>query len=162
MALAGGAAPTAANDWLAVHVTTLLESFYRLTGRHLENPDLDPRSRARAVYEADYALLSHGRQTDPLFNYANATALNLFELDWATLLQTPSRVSAEPARQEARERFMHEVQARGCVEHYSGVRISASGRRFTIEDATVWNVSDAHGTLLGQAACFASWKSHLS
>ena len=37
------------------------------------------------------------------------------------------------------------VSAHGYIDDYSGVRISASGRRFVIRDAVVWNVVDAQG-----------------
>ena len=69
-----------------------------------------------------------------------------------------SRESAEPGEQAARERFMREVLEQGYSTGYSGVRVSASGRRFVIEDATVWNVIDSAGRLHGQAACFQRWQ----
>jgi hypothetical protein len=43
------------------------------------------------------------------------------------------------------------------VDNYSGIRISASGRRFRIENATVWNLADAGGRIHGQAATFHHW-----
>src|SRR3990172_8531438 len=42
----------------------------------------------------------------------------------------------------------------GFIETYRGVRISRSGRRFLIEQATVWNILDANGRSAGQAATF--------
>lgn len=150
-------APEAGNQWLAAHVERLLDSHLRLTGRALYAGPEAGVALARAVFEADFALLSHGTGEDPLFNYANRTALALFELDWAALIATPSRASAERGNQQARERFMREVRERGYAEGYRGVRISASGRRFVIADATVWNVVDADGTYHGQAAAFPRW-----
>ncbi|MEQ8232016.1 MAG: MEKHLA domain-containing protein [Gammaproteobacteria bacterium] len=152
------APPGAANDWHATHVARLLDSHARLTGRALHGAGRCDAAGARAVYDADYALLSHGHGTDPCFDYANRTALALFELDWATLLATPSRASAEPGDQAAREAFMRAVREQGYASGYSGVRISARGRRFLIEDATVWNVIDVDGTYHGQAASFARWR----
>ncbi|HYA80578.1 MAG TPA: MEKHLA domain-containing protein, partial [Methylocystis sp.] len=46
---------------------------------------------------------------------------------------------------------------KGCVSGYAGVRVSAFGKRFRICDVTIWNVTDAHGRPLGQAATFARW-----
>ena len=46
----------------------------------------------------------------------------------------------------------------GFVDDYSGVRISATGRRFFIEKATVWNVRDERGEFAGQAAMFRHWE----
>lgn len=150
--------PHAANDWLVDHVSLLLASHERLTGRALLPADQDAVARARRAFEAPFALLSHGLGDDPLFNYANRTALDLFELDWPALIALPSRASAEPLNQEARARLMREVRERGYIDDYSGVRIARSGRRFVIEQATVWNVVDAAGRFHGQAASFARWR----
>jgi hypothetical protein len=38
------------------------------------------------------------------------------------------------------------------------VRVSASGRRFRISGATVWNLVDEQGWRRGQAAAFAEWQ----
>ncbi len=156
-AAAAPAAPDAGNRWLAAHVERLLDSHLRLTGRTLYAGPETGAALARAVFEADFALLSHGTGEDPLFDYANRTALGLFELDWATLIATPSRASAESGNQQARERFMREVRERGYAEGYRGVRIAASGRRFVIEDVTVWNIVDTNGRYHGQAAAFPRW-----
>jgi hypothetical protein len=149
--------PNENNGWASAHVDLLLESYTQLTGSVLYEGALTGAGRARAIFTADFALLSHGLGDDPLFNYANQCALDLFELDWPQLLATPSRESAESANQAARERFMQSVAEKGFASNYSGVRISHSGRRFTINNATVWNVGDAVGVFRGQAATFASW-----
>lgn len=149
--------PTADNDYHAAHVDLLLSSYTRHTGRQLYGETLTGAARAQAVLEADFALLSHGTESDPLFNYGNRTALRLFELDWDSFVVTPSRESAEPAAQETRERFMRAVAQNGYADDYTGVRISARGRRFTIDQATVWNVVDDSGVRIGQAATFAHW-----
>ncbi len=49
------------------------------------------------------------------------------------------------------------VQVPGFIDDYAGVRVSATGRRFRIEAATVWNLVDAAGALHGQAAAFDRW-----
>jgi hypothetical protein len=150
--------PGAANDWQAAHVALLLSSYQRLTGRDLLPPDQDVVALARRSFEAPFALLSHGLEADPLFNYANRTALELFELHWPALITMPSRASAEPLKQDERARLMQRVLESGYIDDYSGVRIASSGRRFVIEQATVWNVLDARGELHGQAATFATWR----
>ena len=48
--------------------------------------------------------------------------------------------------------------ARGYIDDYSGVRISRTGRRFLIERATVWNLTDDRDQLCGQAATFHEWR----
>ena len=57
-----------------------------------------------------------------------------------------------------RERLLNRVATYGFIDDYSGVRISKSGCRFRILRATVWNITDASGTRLGQAASFSEWK----
>jgi hypothetical protein len=91
-------------------------------------------------------------------SYGNLTALSLWEMDWETLTQTPSRETAEPVHQAQRAEFLRQVKERGFVDDYSGIRISRMGRRFQIKQATVWNVTDDHGLYLGQAATFSAWE----
>jgi len=112
---------------------------------------------ARALFHAPFAVVSHDTADDPVFNYANQKALELFEMDWQSITHTPSRLSAETVNREERQRLLAQVSANGFIDDYSGVRISASGRRFRIENATVWNLVDAEGRNAGQAAMFSNW-----
>jgi hypothetical protein len=149
--------PAADNDYLADHVAILCDSFRRWTGRALiDRPD-DRYDAARRLYFAPFALLSHAAGDDPIFNYANRTALQLFEMSWEELTALPSRRSAEPVQQERRAQLLSEVAQKGYIENYRGVRIASSGRRFLIEDATVWNMVTRRGTPYGQAAMFSVW-----
>jgi hypothetical protein len=131
----------------------IAESFARLVGR----PLLGGPAGASALWAAPFALLAHGTEPDPIFFYGNQLVLQLFEMEPEILLRTPSRQSAEaPARAE-RARLLDQVSRHGFIEDYAGVRVSATGRRFRIERATVWNLVDAAGALHGQAAAFARW-----
>jgi hypothetical protein len=151
-------APGKANGFLAGHVDRLCSSYARLLGRALiEVPD-SGETRAEALFNADFAVLSSGLEADPLFNYANRTALGLFELDWSQLIATPARESAATDNQAKREQLMQQVRAHGYIEDYAGVRISAGGHRFMIECATVWNVVDDDDRYHGQAAMFPRWR----
>ena len=77
----------------------------------------------------------------------------------------PLRRETEPAaplgQQQAerhqREQLLSRVTAHGFIADYSGVRIAKSGHRFRIQRATVWNVTDAAGHRIGQAATFCDW-----
>jgi len=113
---------------------------------------------AQALFEAPVAIVSHGTQADPIFNYANRCALNLWELDWDTFIQMPSRLSAEPLHRDERAQMLTQLQTHGFVDNYQGIRISSQGRRFYIQQATIWNVIDDTGTRLGQAATFSDWQ----
>jgi len=114
-------------------------------------------AQARALFAAPFVLVSHGTEEDPVLNYGNRMALELWEMTWEQLTRTPSRVTAESVNQAERERMLARVAARGFIDEYRGVRISNTGRRFLVEDAIVWNVVDAKNKKRGQAATFSRW-----
>ena len=105
-----------------------------------------------------FVVLSHDSGSDPLLNYANEAGLYLFELPWEELIALPSRLTAEPLHRDQRARLLGRVTQHGYIEDYTGVRISRSGRRFLIEQATVWNVREEQGAPYGQAATFSRWR----
>ena len=109
------------------------------------------------LFEAPFVVVSHGVQADPILNYGNAAALKLWEMSWEELIQTPSRLTAEPVSQDERARLLAQVAQNGFIDDYQGVRISKSGRRFRIEKAIVWNLIDEAGRYAGQAAMFENW-----
>jgi len=150
--------PAATNAWLAPHAELLLRCYRHWTGRDLIDRGLSPADAARALYEADFVVLSHDTATDPCFNYANLTAQRLFERSWSDFIGLPSRLSAEPLAREERARLLEQVVCQGYTDGYSGVRVSASGRRFLVRQATVWNLIDPEGLPCGQAASFAEWQ----
>lgn len=130
----------------------LADSYARLLGRPLVPEPLPPADAARWLYEqAPFAVLAHNTAPDPVFVYGNRAAQARFEYDWDAITQLPSRLSAEPPNQEERQRFLARVQRVGYETGYTGVRITRTGRRFMIEEATLWQLIDADGTLHGQA-----------
>ena len=142
------------------HASLLWRSYHRWTGRHLllaRPPTTE--LLARALFDAPFALLSHDTQEDPVFNYGNATTLRLFEMSWERFTRLPSRCSARPENRDIRARLLAEVTARGYIDDYGGIRVSATGRCFLIVGATVWNVVDTEGAHWGQAAIFSRWES---
>jgi hypothetical protein len=134
----------------------IADSHYRLTGRVLVEP-FRHETLADALWRAPRAILAHGNEVDPVFFYGNRLALQLFEFDFATFTQLPSRCSAEPLAREARAVLLERVMQYGYIDDYSGVRISRSGKRFRIQGVTVWNLQDERGNHSGQAATFADW-----
>jgi hypothetical protein len=149
--------PSPANEFLATHARLLLDSHQRLTGRALIPAAATEFETARHLYHAPFVVLSHGMEADPLFNYANLTAQRLFEMDWDAMIGLPSRYSAEAPERGERERLLARVATQGYIDDYAGVRVSRTGRRFRIEAATVWNLTDAQGRPQGQAAAFGRW-----
>ena len=148
--------PGSENAYLAKHAELLIFSYQHWTAKNLLRQQAD-QDCYRALYNAPYAVVSHNTDDDPIFNYANLAALNVFEMDWAAFTSLPSRKSAEPVDRAERDRLMARVSKYGFIDDYRGVRISSSGKHFMIEDATVWNIVDAQGKYYGQAAVFYSW-----
>ncbi|MDK9726348.1 MAG: MEKHLA domain-containing protein [Sterolibacteriaceae bacterium MAG5] len=149
--------PSPANGWWEHHAALLIDSHRRLTGRELAVVGVTSEEKARHLYQAPFVVLSHDGGTDPVFTYANLTAQRLFALPWERIVGMPSRYSAEaPARKE-RQRLLAQVARFGYIDDYQGVRIASTGERFLIRRATVWNLLDADGKPVGQAASFAEW-----
>ena len=139
------------------HAQLLLESFAKLLGRELVSREGSAAEQTERLFHAPFVVVSHGTQVDPILNYGNAAALALWEMTPEQLTQTPSRLTAEPLHRDERARLLERTRRDGYVDDYSGVRISATGKRFRIERAIVWTLTDAAGTHLGQAAMFDSW-----
>ncbi len=154
------AAPGTENGFYANHVQLLLDSYQQLLGRPLIalTGDADAEAFGGQVYRASFALVSHNNEGSPLFNYANRTALQLFERSWEDFIGLPSCYSVESSNAEAREQLLAEVSANGYIKNYAGVRIAKSGRHFRINNAIVWNVHDREGVCIGQAASFSDWE----
>lgn len=150
--------PCEENLFLAEHVARLVASLRRLTARNLVDPQLPMSEQARQIFDAPFVVLSHDTAADPILNYGNRAGMQLFELSWEELIQTPSRLTAEPLHRDERARLLDAVTQNGFIDDYRGVRVSKNGRRFLIETATVWNLSDESGKPYGQAATFSAWQ----
>lgn len=150
--------PNEANHFLVEQVFIIRNSFRQLFGTELIAADQTPEQFARELFYAPFAVVSHNTDPDPIFNYANLTALQLFEFSWEEFIRLPSRLSAESVNRAERDRLLAEVTKQGYIKHYQGVRISKSGRRFLIKNATVWNLSNPDGHYKGQSACFTRWQ----
>lgn len=135
----------------------LLDSFRRWTGRELLERTGTAEDQAKALFFAPFIVVSHGTEADPVLNYGNRIALELWETDWERFTRTPSRLTAEPVNQAERARMLAQASARGFIDDYRGARISITGRRFLVENALVWNVVGADQKPHGQAATFSRW-----
>ena len=70
----------------------------------------------------------------------------------------PSRLSAEQPDRAERQRLLDAVTRDGFVDNGRGLRVARSGRRFWVENFTVWQLIDETSKRLGQAAIFSSWR----
>jgi hypothetical protein len=110
------------------------------------------------IESASFALVSHDTEEDPIFNYANQTALKLFEMNLAEFTKLPSRLSARQQEQSERKRLLDEVKQQGYSKNYKGIRVSSTGKLFLIEDTIVCNLLDPKTlNYSGQAALINKW-----
>ncbi|MEI7429965.1 MAG: MEKHLA domain-containing protein [Betaproteobacteria bacterium] len=138
---------------LVQKLALIADSYQRLTGQPLiDNPTPE------TIWNAKRIIVAHGTELDPVFFYGNRMALEVFEMDFASFTRLPSRYSAEAPNREERARLLERVSRDGFINDYSGVRISATGKRFRIEQAVVWNLLDGEGVIHGQAATFDRWR----
>ena len=135
----------------------LLDSYASWLKRDLIERTGTLDEQCEKLFSAPFVVVSHANAEDPVLNYGNRQALVLWEMTWAELTAIPSRLTAEPANRTERARMLHQAEEHGFITDYKGVRISKSGRRFLVKQATVWNVLDEHGTKRGQAATFSRW-----
>lgn len=121
------------------------------------SPSDDPRIVADQLFQHNSVILAHNTADDPVFVFANRTAMRLWEYSWDEIIGLPSRFTAEPDLRPDRHLLLEQVREFGFIDNYSGVRVSKSGKRFLIERATVWNLVDDAGVRIGQAATFDHW-----
>lgn len=136
----------------------ILQSYHRWLGRELIERSGNETDEAQRLFDAQFVVVSHGTEDDPVLNYGNATALALWEMNFDHFTQTPSRLTAEPDQREERSRLLQRTALMGYVDDYQGVRITKSSRRFRIHQATVWNLLDASDNRVGQAAAFSDYE----
>jgi PAS domain S-box-containing protein len=137
----------------SVFCRLLRDSYQRFTGLSLIPDKIEDSQAADWLYRvAPFGILAHNTASDPVFIYGNKAAQSLFGYSWDELTALPSRLSAEAPQREERQRFLEQVQRNGFVSGYSGIRITKDGRRFRIENATVWQLVDDSETHRGQAA----------
>ena len=143
--------------WVIKWTQNVLDSYAHLVKAELISREGTPEQQAERLFTSPFVVASHGLQDDPILNYGNQKALEIWEMDWEHFTQTPSRLTAEPMNREERARMLDQAKIQGYISDYRGVRISSSGKRFLVEQATVWTIQKPEGTPLGQAATFSNW-----
>jgi MEKHLA domain len=142
---------------IILHSQLLCQSFQHWTGEALIDIVDNPLTLAEKLFFAPFVVVSHGMESDPVFNYGNQMALKLWQMNWQDFTNLPSRLSAEPIEQSERERMLKQSLDQGLINNYRGVRISSQGDRFLIEDGIIWTLSDEQNQPCGQAAMFMHW-----
>ncbi len=146
------------SDFAVAQTQLLARSFLKWTGRDLLPGLFNPAGLAKHIFHAPFVVVSHGTEIDPVLNYGNQAALDLWEMSWDEFTRTPSRLTAEAPNREERARLLAAVTRHGFIDDYTGVRISKNGKQFKISRATVWNLVSETGGPRGQAAMFDEWK----
>ena len=136
----------------------LLDSYAHWVKQELVDRNGTPLEQAERLFNSPFVVASHGAEDDPILNYGNQIALNLWGMDWQQFTQTPSRLTAEPVNREERARMLEQAKTQGYIADYRGVRISSTGTRFLVDQAVIWNIHKPAGTAIGQSATFAAWK----
>ena len=147
--------PDVSNGYHQEHVSLLLDNLKRWTGFDLAGEYIISEDElGKRVFEADFYLLIHDESKDSILNYANKKALDLWEMTWQELINTPARETAKPDDREQRDEIMGQVNEKNFVEGYSGRRVSKSGKEFLIKDGAIWNLFAEDGKPCGRAAWF--------
>lgn len=141
-------------SWIQI----VADSYRQLLEKNLIDSANTPEQLSEALFYAPFVLVSHDTQANPIFNYGNQTALQLWSLSWDEFIKTPSAASAEPIAREERALMLKQAKEQGYIENYQGVRISSEGKRFLIKQVTLWNLTDESGQKCGQAATYPSWE----
>ncbi len=140
----------------------ILSSFEHWLGRSLfENFGITEVKTSRIevsqqLFEADFIVVAHGTEINPILNYGNQKALDIWELTWPEFTQTPSRQTAEAIEQQERDRLLAKTSEKG-YSRFSTIRITNTGKRFKINNGIVWNVIDDQQTYQGQAAVYSDF-----
>ncbi|MEM8673395.1 MAG: MEKHLA domain-containing protein [Cyanobacteria bacterium P01_G01_bin.67] len=132
-------------------------SYQQILGDKLIEPDYKPSELAKTLFYAPFVLVSHNNQAEPIYNYANQTALQLWSLSWEQFTETPSAATTEPDARSDRQKMLQQAQERGYIDNYQGIRIASTGKKFMIEQVKLWNLTDESEKKCGQAATFAHW-----
>jgi hypothetical protein len=139
------------------HTQRILKSYEHWVGQPLFSVSGSLEEQAAALFKAPFVVVSHGAEADPIFNYGNEQALRLWEMDWNTFTQIPSRQCVEQTAETDRDQLLADAKTKGYIDNYRGIRISSTGKRFWIENVVLWTVFDEASQPCGQAATFPTW-----
>ncbi len=112
-------------------------NFNQLLDKDLVAPANTPEQLAQTLFNAPFVVVSHGTQADPILNYGNQMALQLWSINWDELITTPSRFTAEAVNQSVRAQMLKQAAKQGYIDNYRRIRISRTGQRFLIEQAII-------------------------
>jgi hypothetical protein len=152
--------PNLSNNYHREHIALILANLKQLTGDDLiQKYGFSLDNLGAQVFDADFYLLSHNCDRDPILNYGNQRVLDLWEISWSELTQMYSHETAKSSDRASRSAVMQQVAVHNYVSGYDGIRVSKTGREFRILDVTIWNLFTSDRQPSGQAAWFKSYES---
>eukprot|EP00977_Amphora_coffeiformis_P013038 scaffold3339_cov174-Amphora_coffeaeformis.AAC.6 len=130
------------------------ESLERITGQGLLDRMEGVETLGEVHENERYAVLSHGTQSDPVYNYFNKGALLQFEWPELEVYSLPSRYSAPEILRDGREEEIKSAVEQDVMTIPTATRQSKHGALFQLTNVTLWNVYDDEGERVGQTAIF--------
>ncbi len=121
------------------------------------NYQIPNRTISQELFALSQPVIAHDSSQDPLLNYINATALQIWHRRWKEMIDMPSKLTAPIEEQKHRAIALSQAQNKSSVEGYRGVRINSRQQKFQINNARIWTIWNDEGTACGQAATFTSW-----
>lgn len=134
-------------------VQCLLASYERLFNKVLIQRNSEEQDYFN-LFHSDFYLVSHRFMDVPRFVFGTEKAIQLWETSWKDFYMMPSKYSAEEDQREKREQMLKSANEKGYFDGYEGVRISAKGNRFKINNVLIFNVFEEGDKVIGQAALF--------
>tara|TARA_B110000977_G_scaffold49848_1_gene67737 strand:+ start:2700 stop:3719 length:1020 start_codon:yes stop_codon:yes gene_type:complete len=133
---------------------TICGSYKEKCGEKLLDGTVMVQEAAERLFKAPFVCASH--DADDVFNYGNQAALSLWGLPWQEFVGMPSTKSAaaDDGIQTERRELLDKAAENGVIRNYCGVRQARDGRKFRVEDAIVWTITNKDGEKTGQAVRF--------
>lgn len=111
-----------------------------------------------------FALISHGTELDPFFNYANEACLEAFARSYDELCALPSKMSVvlRSEDEDLRIELLRRVTTDGYVDDATGIRVRGDQKYIRFVNAQVWNCYDENEEYYGQACLFDTNKTEIA
>jgi hypothetical protein len=139
------------------HALLLNQSYRHWLGEYLVEQQ-DPGEVLSALNTADFAVVSHGLEADPIFNYGNLQALSCFGYEHLKFLQLPSRSTMpDEAVNQSQQPLLSQLEEQGFATIAQDTRVTSGGRKFVVDRGVVWKLIDNLGRIHGHATRRDEW-----
>lgn len=136
----------------------LIAKSFELHFSDLLFPYNNPLDLAIKLYRAPVIIIAYTEEADPTFIYANQCAQNVWGITWDSFLKLLVKESTSEILRQNQQGFIQIVKQKGHYMGYQGLKKTASGRMFRVENAIMWTLTNAKGEYIGQASMIPSWE----